>query len=99
MIARVTTIQGEPGRAEAPDFSAFIQGAVPIVQQQPGFKGLYLLADRNTGEGLAITLWETEQQAAAMGEGRLLQLRDEALQKVGAAAGPTSKHYEVIVQA
>jgi len=98
MIARVTTLRSEPGRTESPDFSSFVAGAVPIIQQRPGFKGLYFLADRSTGEGLGITLWETEEQAEALGHGPLLQLREDAARQLGAATGP-SKHYEVIAQA
>lgn len=99
MIARVTTFNGEPGRTESPGFSAFIDKALPVVKQQPGFKGLYFLADRKTGQGLAITLWETEQQAEALGQGSLLQLREEAARQVGAAVAPPGKNYEVLVQA
>jgi heme-degrading monooxygenase HmoA len=99
MIARVTTFKGDPARAASPDFLSFMERAVPEVKKQPGFKGLYFLAERNTGEGLAITLWETEQQAEAMGQGPLVQLREEAARQVGAAAAPPGKNYEVVIQA
>jgi len=99
MIARVTRLQGQPGRTEGPDFSAFVERGVPVVQKQPGFKGAYFLADRNTGENLVITLWETEQQAEALGQDQLLQLREEVASLVGAAAAPPGKNYEVIAQA
>ena len=37
---------------------------MPAAKQQKGFKGLYLLHDRNTGKGLTISLWETEADHA-----------------------------------
>ena len=31
-----------------------------LLQRQPGFAGLHILADRQTGKTLAFSLWETE---------------------------------------
>jgi heme-degrading monooxygenase HmoA len=33
---------------------------VPAAKQLKGFKGHYLLTDRKTGKGIAISFWETE---------------------------------------
>lgn len=33
---------------------------LPDLARLPGFKGLYLLVDRQTGKGVAISLWQTE---------------------------------------
>ena len=100
MIARVSAVQGDPGRTGTPDAMTFLERAVPAVKQQPGFEGIYLLADRKTGEHLAITLWDTEQHAEAMAaQSHLIQLREEAGRQVGAAASPPGKNYEVILHA
>jgi hypothetical protein len=101
MFARVTTIQGEPGRTPSPDvLQNVLERGVATFREQAGFQGLYFLAERDTGEHLAITLWDTEQQAAAVpqGPGRA-QLREEAGRQVGATAAPVGKTYEVIARA
>jgi heme-degrading monooxygenase HmoA len=33
---------------------------LPDLARLPGFKGLYVLVDRQTGKGVAISLWQTE---------------------------------------
>src|SRR5262249_27571911 len=96
MFARVTTIQGEPGKTPS---AAVSEEAIVAFRQQPGFKGIYGLADRDTGEHLGITLWETEQQAEAVSRNQgLVRLREEGVGELG-ATGATSKVYEVIAQA
>lgn len=38
---------------------------LPVTRSQKGFCGAYLLTDRKTGKGISITLWESEEDAAA----------------------------------
>ena len=71
----------------------------PQAAGQPGFKGLFFLADRQTGESLGITLWETDEQAAVMDQGVLLRAREEAIRSLGTEAVPMSTTYEVVAQA
>jgi len=71
---------------------------VTTIRQQPGFKGVYFLTDQATGENIAISLWETEEQAKTIGPA-VTQVRDEAVAAVGATTAPTVKVYEVISQA
>jgi heme-degrading monooxygenase HmoA len=60
MFARVTTTQGAPEQYD--QTVRYIQEQVlPMLQQMPGIKGAYVLADRQTGKGLSITLWESEE--------------------------------------
>lgn len=37
----------------------------PGIQQEPGFKQMYALVDPDTGEGLVLTVWESEDDEAA----------------------------------
>ncbi|MBA7605438.1 hypothetical protein ES703_12569 [subsurface metagenome] len=69
----------------------------PAAKQQQGFKGILSLADRNTGKGISITMWETE---ADMKAGEASGYLQEQIAKFSAifAAPPTTEHYEVIVQ-
>jgi heme-degrading monooxygenase HmoA len=98
MFARVTTIRGSADRMDEMDEAIrnYQAQAVPTVQSQSGFKGTYLLVDRQSGKALAITLWESEQ-AMQQSESAVAQLRAQAAQQVGGGE-PTVEHYEVAVQ-
>ena len=58
MYARVTNIRFPPEmKAEV---SSVVQGLAPILRRQRGFEGLQVLTDPSTGEGIIVTMWETE---------------------------------------
>jgi heme-degrading monooxygenase HmoA len=38
---------------------------LPELRQHEGFRGLLVMGERQTGEGLSITLWETEEDFRA----------------------------------
>ena len=65
------------------------------IQQSKGFKGAYLVGDRETGKGLTITLWESKEDADAMNAGlpQTLALFDGLF-----AAQPSLETYEVLLQ-
>jgi heme-degrading monooxygenase HmoA len=63
MYARVTNIRFPPEmKAEV---SRVAQGLAPILRWQRGFEGLQVLTDPSTGEGIIVTVWETEADAEA----------------------------------
>ena len=63
MYARVTKIRFTPEmKAEV---SSVAQGLAPILRRQRGFEGLQVLTDPNSGEGIIVSLWETEADAEA----------------------------------
>ena len=63
MYARVTNIRFPPGmRAEV---IGVAQGLAPVLKEQRGFNELNVLTDPGTGEGIIISLWETEADAEA----------------------------------
>jgi heme-degrading monooxygenase HmoA len=37
----------------------------PILKRQRGFKGLQVMTDPNAGQGIIVSLWETEADAQA----------------------------------
>ena len=41
------------------------QGLAPILRDQRGFEGLQMLTDPNEGEGIIVSLWQTEADAEA----------------------------------
>jgi heme-degrading monooxygenase HmoA len=63
VYARMTNIRFAPKmRAEV---ASVARGLAPILKQQQGFKGLQVLTNANVGEGIIVSLWETEADAAA----------------------------------
>jgi hypothetical protein len=93
MHARVTTISGSPADADA-GIDNFRSNVVPFVREQG--KGAILLVDRQSGEAIAITLWEDEQALRASEESANT-LRATAADEMGAAQAPTVGRYEVAV--
>ncbi len=93
MYARITTLPVEPGQLEAA--IKLIQGSIaPVLQQQAGFKGWYLLTDAAKNKIMSITLWETEAELRA---GQFSPAYQEQIAKLSSlAAGPPAvEQYEV----
>ena len=57
MYARVTVVQGSPDKIEQ-GIESFNGEVLPAVKGVDGYRGGFLLADRETGKGIGITLWE-----------------------------------------
>lgn len=93
MHARVTTISGSPADADA-GIENFRANVVPFARDQG--KGAILLVDRESGEAIAITLWEDEQSLRATEESANA-LRANAAGQMGASQAPTVGRYEVAV--
>ena len=63
MYARVMNIRFPPNlKAEV---ASVAHGLAPIMKQRRGFKGLQVLTDPSLGEGIMVSLWETEDDAEA----------------------------------
>lgn len=93
MHARVTTISGSPADTDS-GIENFRANVVPFAREQG--KGAILLVDRQSGEAVAITLWEDEQALRATEESANA-LRADAAGQMGAAQAPTVGRYEVAV--
>ena len=64
MYARVTTIQGAPGKMD--DAKGHIQEqTLPQLQKMEGFKGFVALGDRQSGKVLGVAFWESEEALRA----------------------------------
>jgi heme-degrading monooxygenase HmoA len=96
MIARVTTVKGQPGREEEA-ITQYRDQVLPAVKGQAGYKGALLLIDRRAGTGISISLWESEEAQRAS-EAAVTQLRQQAAQQMGATQAPSVDIYEVAVQ-
>lgn len=97
MYARLTHLDVWPDKADEA-IELYEKSVVPAAKSQKGFVGLYLLSDRTTGKGLAITLWESEEDALANEHNRYYQ---EQLVKFLEffQAPPIREGYQVSVQA
>jgi heme-degrading monooxygenase HmoA len=70
---------------------------VPAAREEEGFRGTLLLTDPDTGEGLSITLWNSEEdmhasEASGFYHRKLSELEDLFI------STPERKHYEVSAQ-
>ena len=93
MHARVTSLAGSPANTDA-GIDNFRANVVPYVRDKG--RGAILLLDRESGDALAITLWEDEQAMQAS-EDSANTLRAQAADEMGATDAPTVGRYEVAV--
>jgi heme-degrading monooxygenase HmoA len=63
VYARVTKIRFSPRMGA--EVAGVARGLAPILTRQQGFEGLQVLTNAGTGEGVIVTLWDTEADAAA----------------------------------
>jgi heme-degrading monooxygenase HmoA len=91
VFARVITAQSAPDEFDG--VMRLAEEQLPDAQAQPGFKGFYLLADRDTGNLVTISLWDTWENVRPV-EARAAQLRSEAAESIGVATDPV-KIYQV----
>ena len=96
MYARVITSQLQPGKTDEA-IALWRDSVAPSLKQTTGFKGAYLVGDRDTGKGVIITLWETEADAIAVDSSGQYQ-QTIALFAALLAAPPTREQYEVLLQ-
>jgi len=91
MLARIATFQLKPGATE--DLIRVFQDVLaPLAAEQPGFHGIILLTDAQTGRAVTIGLWATEADLLAAEQEQLAGI-DILL------AEPTARAvYEVSVQ-
>jgi heme-degrading monooxygenase HmoA len=97
MFTRLTIVQIKVDRMDE-IIKIYEESIVPAAKSQKGFQGTYLLTDRNTGKGIACTLWDSEEDAIANEQSGYYQ---EQIGKVkdAFAAPPVQEGYEVSVQA
>ena len=70
---------------------------LPAFREAPGFRGLDVLIDRHTGEGVGISWWATEADAAAAGDDPALVAALSHFPAVGFTFG--ARHtYELVVR-
>jgi heme-degrading monooxygenase HmoA len=96
MHIRLSRFAGlDPERIEA-TVRQFEDEALPRLEQQPGFRGITVGVNRQSGQAVAIGLWETE---ADMSESEKLasEARDQAVATARPSREPIVDHYEVVI--
>ena len=93
MHARVTFTQGTADMVD--EAIRQVRAIQPMYQKQKGFKGMYTFANRETGKGFTVSLWETEADLLASEE-----MGNRARQDVTKASHITAtavERYEVVL--
>ena len=95
-FARLTMVQIKMDKLDE-TVKIFDESVTPSMKSQKGYRGAYLLTDRNTGKGVAITLWDSEEDAIANEQSGYYQ---EQLSKFKDffTAPPVREGYEVSIQ-
>jgi heme-degrading monooxygenase HmoA len=94
MYARVTTIEGSPGKMD--DAKGHVQEqTLPQLQGMEGFKGFVALGDRQSGKVLGVAFWESEEALRAT-EGAVSNVRSGAAEAAGGIVAGVEE-YEVLV--
>jgi heme-degrading monooxygenase HmoA len=94
MIARVNSVQTATDKLAG--LVKFSEERFPDAREAPGFKGFYLLADRQNGKLVSISLWDSADDLRQF-EARGAQMRQEASSELGIAPAPVGV-YEVVLQ-
>jgi len=97
MFARLTIVQMKTDKLDE-TIKIFEDSVVPAAKSQKGYQGAYLLTDRNSGKGISISLWDSEEDAIANEQSGYYQ------EQVGRfknffTAPPVQEGYEVSIQA
>ncbi|MFN2587777.1 MAG: hypothetical protein ABR613_06655 [Actinomycetota bacterium] len=94
MYARVTVVQGSPEKVEQ-GIDSFNNQVLPAVKGVDGYRAALLLADRTTGKGMGITLWESED-ARSRGAEAVDAARAATIEAMGGTVPPVEE-FEVVV--
>ena len=95
MFARVSKFEGFSGDQVDEAVRVAREQFVPAAQQSGGFEGMYVLADRESGTALSITLWESREDMQASEEQANSSRQDAARSGGGSVAGV--EKYEVVL--
>jgi len=96
MFARLTTVTVQKDKIDEV-IKIFTDNIVPAAKSQKGYQVIYLLTNRKTGNGIAISVWDSEEDAVANEKTGYYQ---EQVGKVAPffTSAPVLDGYEVSVQ-
>lgn len=91
MFANVTTFHRRPERLN----EVGLDDVAAILKAQVGYRGAYVLVNRDTGKQCTITLWDTEAALNA-GVAVLMPLREQRAKDLGDPQPPSREAFEVV---
>lgn len=97
MYARVTNVTLHKDKIREATH-LYQQSVVPAISGEKGFRNAYLLADSATGEGLSITIWDSEAEGKAYESSGLYKKQVDKLSQFFTTT-PALKSYTVEVHA
>ena len=92
MHARVNITNG--AASEIDETIRRVREVLPMLEKQHGFKGMYVLVDRQGGKGITFTLWDNEADMKASEEAGN---RARTQVTSGTGVGATVERYEVVL--
>jgi heme-degrading monooxygenase HmoA len=95
MHARHVTVKGSPERIDE-GIRSVREQVIPVLQGCDGFKGQLLLVDRERGEAIGISLWDSEENMRASEE-KVHQARQSTADQIEASTAPEVRLYELPV--
>jgi heme-degrading monooxygenase HmoA len=95
MIARINSADTSADKLAG--LVTFCEAQLPALREAAGFKGFYLLADRQSGKIVTISLWDSDDDLRRH-EPRGARVRQEASAELGIAPTPVDL-YEVVLHA
>lgn len=97
MFARITRFHIKTNRIET-GAQLYQKSVVPAARAEKGFRKLYLMVDRNSGEGLSVTFWENE--AMALQNEKNLYYQKQLIKFLNFLEDPTyiREGYEVVIE-
>ena len=96
MFARLTIVQVQIDKIDE-TIKIFGESIIPAAASQKGSRGIYMLTDRKTGKGVALSLWDSEEDAIANEQSGYYQ---EQVGKIASffTTAPVREGYEVSAQ-
>jgi heme-degrading monooxygenase HmoA len=94
MYARTTTLMADPMRMDA-GIADVRDNVMPAVGEMPGYTGLSMLCDRDSGRCIVTTGWESSDAMMATRD-RVQALRDRAVSQFGGST-PEVQEWEIAV--
>ncbi len=96
MYARVTAVPLRPGTGDEA-LRVWRETLLPRFKQQPGFKGLVVLANRSEHRGMSITFWDSEASFLALQASGFLQQVQAATEPLRAGPALSQEGFEVVL--
>ncbi|MFP5352739.1 MAG: hypothetical protein ACLGIB_09270 [Actinomycetota bacterium] len=95
MYARHVTVRGSAEKLED-GIRSVREHVIPALKECKGFRGQLLLVDRDKGEAIGISLWDSEEDMLAS-EDKVAGARQQTADTVDASAAPEVRMFELPV--